>query len=173
MQSARVPLWLTIFVMLLAVVRVAMQWSELPPMVASHFGASGQPDGFQSRGGFFLAFAGLTMFTLLVLLTVPLWLRWLPSNLINLPNREYWLAPERKDESLVRMGGYMNWMAFLTAALLLVVLELVLQANIERRGLANGPFMIAMIAYFVGVGVWLVAMYRGFRLPTSRSNQAR
>jgi uncharacterized membrane protein len=172
MQSARVPLVLTLATVLLAVVRVAMTWSELPPTMASHFGASGQPDSWQSRDGFFLAFGGLTGFTMLVLLTVPLWLRGLPTNLINLPNRDYWLVPERKDETLARMGGFMNWMAFMTCALMVVVLELVMQANIERRGLANGPFLIAMVAYFVGVGVWLVALYRAFRLPADGSRRA-
>lgn len=170
MQSARVPLVLTGLAVLIAIVRVATLWSELPPMMASHFGASGAPDGWQSRGNFFLMFGSVTGLTVMLLATVPLWLRWIPVDLVNLPNRHYWLAPERKVEALARLGGFMNWMTFMTAALMLVILELVMQANIERRGLANAPFLIAIGAYLVGTIIWVAAIFRAFRLPVGVRN---
>jgi uncharacterized membrane protein len=167
MWFVRAPLLLTAVAVGATIARVASLWPALPPVMASHFGANGQPDAWTSRAAFFGLFCGTMGLTLLALLTAPLWLRWMPVRLVNMPNREHWLAPERKAHTLRRLGGWMNWMSFLTAALALVVLELTLQANIHRRALANGPFLFAVAIYVLGTVALVVGIYRSFRLPKS------
>ncbi|MGZ6375538.1 MAG: DUF1648 domain-containing protein, partial [Ktedonobacterales bacterium] len=63
--------------------------ASLPPVVASHFGASGVANGFMSRSvylGFMLAVVVLV--PTLVALSGQL-ARLLPASLVNLPNRQY------------------------------------------------------------------------------------
>src|SRR5207237_1170658 len=77
-------------------VSLAYSAGELPERVATHFDASGQPNGWMSRHGHII-------FIMLLGLALPLLvagsffcLRFFPGRGINLPHREYWLAPERR-----------------------------------------------------------------------------
>ena len=96
---------------LLAFGRAAAVWDALPVRMASHFGPSGHPDAWQSKLAFFVLF-GVTGFgTALVLLAMPTFLRFIPSRLINIPYREYWLSPAHFDEAMKRLARYTDWLA--------------------------------------------------------------
>src|SRR5689334_19191939 len=93
--SIRVPLilfGLSIIALALVLILTAPQ---LPERVASHFKVAGTPDGWMSRSAYLWTFAGLTGGMSLFILTLFYCLRFLPVSLINLPNRDYWLASER------------------------------------------------------------------------------
>ena len=73
---------------------------DLPPVVASHFGPGGTADGFMGKGAY-------TAFMLAFVVVVPalvagstLLVGVLPTTLINLPHREYWLATQRRAATL-------------------------------------------------------------------------
>jgi uncharacterized membrane protein len=168
MLSVRLPLASAAVLVVLAVARVWMVWDSLPPVMASHFGPSGRPDGFMDRGAFFAVFgivAGVTFSLLLAL-------RWVlprvPADFINMPNKDYWLAPERRRESLSRLSDWMDGFAVLTAAFLLFVLELTLRANVSRTSLANAPLLAGLAGYFLVTIALLIVLYRRFRTPDDR-----
>src|SRR5690242_10356649 len=72
----------------------------LPPQVASHFGVSNAANGFMTRSGYlaFILFFALA-FPLFLAAVIGLVPRMMP-NAINLPNRDYWLDPSRRDATL-------------------------------------------------------------------------
>lgn len=154
---------LVLLLSLAACVRLIGVWDALPETMASHFGASGRPDGWMSRTAFLVAFGGVWL-----LCVVPLawtgWLRRMPAHLINLPHREYWF-PERRDEAVQLLESYLGWFAVALTALLVVALELTLQANLTRSPLDEGVFLAALGAFLVFTVVWLVVLYRAFRPP--------
>jgi uncharacterized membrane protein len=88
------PLLLTVLLWTLFAAYVWTSAPQLPERVATHFGAGGEPNGWMSR-------AGHVRFTLLFGLIVPAFViaifatmprfgdRWM-----NIPNKDYWLAPE-------------------------------------------------------------------------------
>ena len=147
-------------------IRIALVWSELPDSMASHFGAGGRPDAFMSRGGFFVAMGLIGGGSVAAVFAAPLLLRITPTRLLNLPNREYWLAnDERRDTALDRLAGLMGWIGAATTALLVVATELSVQANLEKGNLDEGTFLFFLAVYFVFVIVWLVQTMRIFRIP--------
>lgn len=147
-------------------VRIALVWSHLPESMASHFGAGGKPDAFMSRSGFFLAMALIGGGSVAAVFAAPLLLRITPKKLLNLPNRDYWLAnDQRRDAALDRLAGLMGWMGAATTALLVIATELAIQANLQRRNLDEATFLVFLVAYFVFVGVWLVRTLQVFRIP--------
>jgi len=171
-MGARVPVLLVLATALVAVGRVVALWDRLPKNMASHFDGSGRPDGFTTPVTFFWTFAGIGGGVLLLLLATPHLVRRLPTSLINLPNREYWLAPARRDEAVARLGRLMAWFTLALALFLYGILELVLHANLTRSGLPSGPF-IALLAGIYGATAWLlVAVYRGFRVPRDAQGSA-
>lgn len=136
--------------------------------MASHFGAGGAPNGWMSRSSFAWFSILPVSVVLFVTFIVPLLVAKLPPSLINLPNKDYWLAPERKDEAMRRFGVRMEWLGVLLLAFLAIVYELVFQANLTRTGLANGPFIVALVAYLLLNVLWIVSLIRAFSLPDKR-----
>lgn len=88
-------------------------WSgtQLPDRLATHFNGSGEPNGWMSRSAsqtFMLVFGFL--FPLFIILVCSA-TRFLPVSLINIPNRQYWLAPERRIEASNYLFRQSLWLA--------------------------------------------------------------
>jgi hypothetical protein len=164
-RSTRLPRAVALGLFALAAARVATVWDALPARVASHFGPSGIPDGWMSREAFIATMAGVGGGTVLLLVGIPALLRYCPPELVNLPNRDYWLAPARKEQSIQRLAAWFAWFAALTGGLVVLALELSIRANLERAPLESGVLLAALGLYAVGLVVLLVVLYRSFRLP--------
>lgn len=164
----RLPLGLTVAIVAALCIRVANVWSELPETMGSHFSLSGEPDAFMSKAGFFGFMALLGGGTVALLFAMPRVILRLPARLINLPNRDYWLANDaRRVEALSRLSSVLAWMAMATAALLVLATELAVRANLYQRPFENGPFLVFLGVYFVvviGATVWKL---RSFDVPRS------
>jgi uncharacterized membrane protein len=165
LPGANGPRGAALVLALLAAARIAAVWSDLPPRMASHFGAGGRPNGWMSREGFFGTMALVGGGTSALLLLLPLLLRVIPPELINLPNRDYWLAEGRRAETIARLGRFMSWFGFATAAFIALVLELSIEANLGEGTLDTGAFIVGVGVYLLALVAVLVAVFRSFRLP--------
>src|SRR4029450_10378949 len=74
-----------------------------PDVGATHFDARGAPNATMSRGVYRGYMAFLVIVVPLLVAALPIWVsqRW--PMLLNIPNREYWLAPERSAETLASL----------------------------------------------------------------------
>jgi len=141
-------LWMTLAIGLIVTWRVWSLWSQLPDPMASHYGLSGRADSYMSKTGFFLVMGLVGGGALAAIFATPALMRRLPRGLINIPHGDYWLAnEERREVAIARMADLHGGMAVATAALLGVVAELVMRANIQRTNLDNGTFLVFMVAY--------------------------
>jgi hypothetical protein len=135
----------------------------LPDVVASHFGPGGMANGAMSRRAY-------TVFMLAMVIGVPLLIagstllvKKLPPQLVNLPNKRYWLAPERRAESLEALASLSKGFAAGIAIFLAFVHWLVVRANAARPPrLEEGWFLVGLTAFGLATVVWLVALYRRF-----------
>lgn len=164
--AAGLPLLLTVGIAIGLGLRIWLVWDELPPSMASHFGAGGRPDAFMSKEFFFI-------FTMVVgggsvgaVFAAAALIRHSPSNLISIPNRDYWLADrERLEAAIDRMSGVLGWMGMATAAIVAVAVELVVQSNLHRSNFAGEAFLIFLGAYFALVIASVVWMIGAFKVP--------
>jgi hypothetical protein len=145
--------------------RLLAVYDLLPQTVASHFDASGYPDAHQSRAGFVALCGVVTLGTFALFALLPPVLRRTPADWINLPNREYWLRPERRDGAIERLCVYLDWFAFATLAVLVVAMELAVQANLSGRPLRGGLMWLLLCTYAFFSIAWLVLLMRAFALP--------
>jgi Domain of unknown function (DUF1648) len=141
--------------------------SALPGLVASHFGSAGTPNGFMPRGvyiAFMLVFViGLPL--LLVLVTSFALGR--PNARINLPNRDYWLAPERRAETIDFLRASLRWFGALLVAFLCYAHWLVVRANESQPvQLAQSWFIGGLVVFLIGTFIWLRVLLGRFRNPT-------
>jgi uncharacterized membrane protein len=159
------PLWLTLGIGLLFTLRVWSLWSQLPDPMASHYGLSGRADSYMSKNGFFVVMGLIGGGTLAAIFATPALIRRLPPGLINIPHSDYWLAnDERREIAIDRMADLHGGMAVATAALLAMVAELVMRANIQRTNLDNGTFLVFMVAY-IGYAAFLFFRRRHLLKP--------
>lgn len=159
--------WRIAFLVLVAVIAVFVGVTSmtLPPIVASHFGPGGAADGYMSRSAY-------TLLLLAISVGAPLCLALLPASLIrkrgdniNLPNRAYWLAPARRETTMRFLRVVGLWFATAIALFLAYVHWLVVQANrLEPPVLSNAHMIGALITFFGFLVVWLVVLFRRFRI---------
>ena len=153
--------------LLLVAFAAAFVWmtsDSLPAMVASHFGASGVADRFLPRGGyvgFMLAFVvGLPLF--IVGLTTLIFSS--PRARINVPHREYWLAPERREETISFLRLHMLRFGAIALLFLCFVHWLVVRANESQPVRLESRWFIGGLAVFVlSALVWAKALFDRFR----------
>jgi len=140
----------------------------LPDHVASHFAWGGQADAWMTRDGYLtwmLAFG--VVFPVLVTAIVALLPRgWPGLAFVNLPNRDYWFAPERRADSLGYLGRHACWLGCLIVLMTAGVHALILRAHeATPPTLPLAPFVSLLIGFLIGVGVWIVVLYRRFHRP--------
>jgi hypothetical protein len=136
----------------LAVGFVWLTSRQLPEVVASHFGAGGAADGFASRGTHMTLMLALLVGLPLLLIVVPNWLLRRGGRGINLPHREYWLAPQRRETTIAYLNGHFYQLGYLLVAFLTYVHWLVVRANAVK------PPQIETAWIYGGVAVLLISM---------------
>jgi uncharacterized membrane protein len=157
-----------ILLLLFAILFVTGTASELPPTVASHFDAAGQPNAFMSRSGyvrFMLCLAvGLPVIVVVILRSV-----YSRATDLKLPNREYWLAPERLDRTRAFLVAHGVWFGSLMVTLTCFVHWLELGANRQQPPhLSSQSFAAVLIAFLIATVAWIAALMFAFRRPVGK-----
>lgn len=111
MRSSAMPLLL--LVLIGSVSFLLFSGQSLPPVVASHFAAGGGADGFTPRNAYLGLMAAISVGIPLLLAICNGLLRFVPPSMVNLPNRDYWLAPERKEETYAFLRNHGIYLAVL------------------------------------------------------------
>jgi uncharacterized membrane protein len=140
---------------------------QLPALVAAHFDSTGRVTGHMPRGLYVGLMLVITIVIPLLLAVIPSLALRTPGVRINLPNREYWLAPERRAATIAFLSRQMSLLACVVVVFLCYMQWQVVRANrlappmLESRALLNGVML------FVGATlcwtVWLIGRFR--RLP--------
>jgi hypothetical protein len=155
---------------LLALAGLQMQhcWPQLPARLVIHFGDGGKgltPPQITKQ-----AFLCLYMFLLALLPGLMLGgtflLRVLPLRLIRLPNKHYWLAPERRQKTHRRLERDMGIFVLFLCLLVIALLQLVLQANLVTPPLLDTPLFFALLGVFLAATPgFILTQLRRLRLP--------
>lgn len=139
-------------------------WSsgQLPERVATHFGPSGAPNGWQTHAGYirFTLIFG-TVIPAFVLGTFML-IRHLNGWGLNIPHKDYWLAPERRQDTMDFVQSRGVWMAGLMLAFLTSVHYSILAANAQPHPNLPPIFFILVGAFLVATLIWSVTLIRHF-----------
>jgi uncharacterized membrane protein len=150
----------------LAAVQLAWAYWRLPPLVASHFDGTGHPNGWMPREVFVAFQAGMLAIMLLSFVGLPRWLARLPARWYSLPHRDYWLAPERREQTLAHIQRQMMWFACAIFATILAVTQLVVHVNLTPDPTLPITLLWTLLAAFLlFTAIWTVRFFRSFRRP--------
>src|SRR3972149_10891183 len=91
----------------LALLQLAAYYPFLPEKVASHFNFAGKADGWWDKEYFAVFWAMLLAFLVGTFALTEYLVSKAPDSVINLPNKDWWLAPERRAETIKSVVAYL------------------------------------------------------------------
>jgi len=134
---------------------------QLPEVVASHFGASGKPDAWSSRNVFVAIYVIAVLMNGLIFLGIAYGMRSIPESMLNLPNKDFWLAGERRGETYRFFFHYFLWFGTATNLLLLDVFHQSFMVQTGRAASLSHPWL-SIVLYFGFVMVWCGGLFVRF-----------
>lgn len=150
--------------LLLAAAFVIVSSISLPSVVASHFAGGGAANGFMPRGAYIAVMLSATVGLPLLLLFLSSLIRRVPPQFINLPNRDYWLAPERSAGTFAFLQLHGASFGVLLAIFLCFAHWLVVRANAEHPPLfPESLFLAGLMLFAVALVAWLGVLVVHFR----------
>jgi hypothetical protein len=132
--------------------------------IASKFGAGGQPLQSMSPDVY-------RAFMLAIGVLMPLAIRWLVvgaarrgSRWLNIPNREHWLAPERREQMVAVVRTWFTLLPILAVGFGLAIHHAVMIANrSDPPRLPETLFWFAFGGFGVLFIAWIAGLYRALR----------
>ena len=155
------------------IVVAAIMYPALPDVVVSHWGFN-EPDGWLPKRLFIPVLVG-TAVVIQLLVSGIFWLR-TPERYSNIPNKGYWLAPERAEATWQRTGVFADATMVLTHGVMLLVLHLSAQMSGAPvlfpipLALANWMFLGTILLLCVALPAWF---FISFRLPSEERARIR
>jgi uncharacterized membrane protein len=166
MRDPRLPRLLFAVLAAGAAIYFSSYYPQLPDVVASHFNAQGTPNGWQTKAAFFGVFVGVSVLAVLVGFGIPRIISAMPPQLINLPNKRYWLAPEHLKETMKFLGAYFAWFGCAVFLIMILTFDYAIQSNLHPDNRPDVSRMWYILAGFLlFVAVWIARMFARFGRP--------
>lgn len=149
-------------VLLGAAADLAWHYPQLPASMAVHFNAAGVPDRWSPKSEFLTTWILMTLLLGGLFAGLRVLVRFLPADYINMPRREYWLAPERAASTRAEVGDVVLALGGVILASIWALNHVILRANLrESPDLGLWPWVI-MAMTLVAMAVLLLATLRKF-----------
>ena len=116
MNPLRVSVFLLILLFIAFGVSLAATVTLLPEQVATHFDAAGVPNGWMSRTSHLIFISLFGIGFPLLIIGICWSVRFVSPVTINIPHRDYWLAEERRIESVDFVFRHSIWLGCLGIA---------------------------------------------------------
>ena len=138
---------------------------SMPTTVASHFNAAGVPNGFMPRTSYLLVTLVVVLLPPILLVIFPRIALRNPRARINVPHRDYWLAPERREHTVQIISQHTTRFAGLLVGFVCYAHWLVVYANSSSPPTLSSGWMLAGLVAFLGLTVrWAFGLIGQFRV---------
>jgi uncharacterized membrane protein len=162
-QNSSLPKLIYILLAAAGLLYFSLWYAQLPDPMASHFNANGVATAWMPKSGFFMLILVVTLAASVPVFVVSKSMAKLPNDKINLANKEYWLAPERRAETVEYLGTQMGWFGCALLALLYCGLYNAVAANLRtNHTFDSGFFYVVLGVFFAFILFWLVRLLSHF-----------
>ena len=163
MSSSRLPKILIAAIVVGALAQCIFAFPLLPGRVASHFGPSGLPNGWMTKQTFFLIYAALIAGAFFIGFYPARVIARASSTEINLPNKDYWLAPERRPATMAFFERYFSWYSCIFLLTEVLAMGLAIQANLSPvPRLPTGPIAFIILGFVAFNIASVIQIFRRF-----------
>lgn len=162
-MDSRLPKLIFAILVVYAAVHFSLYYSQLPDVLASHFNGRGVPNGWQSKPAFFMLLVGVGVLAAAVGFGIPRMIAVLPPQLINFPNKHYWLAPEHLAETMESLKAYFAWFGCAVFLMVMLTFDYAIQSNLHPDNRPDASRMWYILGGFlVFTVVWIARMFTRF-----------
>jgi uncharacterized membrane protein len=149
-----------------AAIHFSLLYGKLPPTMASHFNASGAATAWQPKELFFSLYWGVLVLVSVISFGIPHIIESTPAQFINLPYKDYWLAPERRADSMAFFTAQFGWFGCALLLFIVFTFELAIHANFRSRPVMDSStFFYGLIAFLVFALLLPVRLITRFSRP--------
>jgi hypothetical protein len=146
-----------------AAFQLAYYYPQLPAVIAGHFNAAGMPNSWEPKSVFFTIICIVYVIFAALAWAMPQLITSLPPELVHLPNKAYWLAPQRREQTAHLLGDQLTWLGVLEIGFIVCVVQLAINANLTTPPSRLGPALLFALGAFAIVLVgWTLRLYRTF-----------
>jgi uncharacterized membrane protein len=171
--DSRLPKLVFVLLVLYAAIHFSYLYPQLPDVVASHFNGRGTANGWQAKSAFFGVFVGVSVLATVIGFGIPRIIAVVPARLINLPNRNYWLAPEHLAETMEFLNAYFAWFGCAIFLIVILTSDYAIQSNLHPKNPPDPARMWYILAGFLTFTVvWIIRMLMRFLRPPRTSQGA-
>jgi uncharacterized membrane protein len=157
------PKLVFVLLVLYAAIHFSYYYPQLPGVVASHFDGRGTPNRWQTKLAFFIVFTGVSLLALTIGFGIPQIIKALPAQLINLPNKRYWLAPEHLAETQEFLSKHFAWFGCAVFLIIILTFDYAIQSNLHPENRPDPTRMWYILAGFLLFTlIWTVRMLTKF-----------
>jgi uncharacterized membrane protein len=162
----RLPALLLTLALIVAATTIVATIGLLPPVVPSHFGFDGRADRWTPRDTYVVIMLLLAIGLPLLIVASMGTVRGIPVRWINLPNRDYWLEPGRREETYRTLRAFGCCVGVAVALFLTALHVLIVTGTSARDPAPPGAALFALLAVFlVSIVLMLAWLVRRFARP--------
>lgn len=156
----RIPVLIFIFINIILLFEFVYFYPLLPEKMASHFNFSGNADSWSDKNTFFIIFICIYFVSVGLIFLLSLLLPKFPNSMINMPNKEKLLSPERREITLSYISGFLINICSLVALLFVVINYFAFDVNIHRRAGLPVNVIFIVVAFVVLINVFMFRMLK-------------
>jgi uncharacterized membrane protein len=148
---------------IIGVIQCLVYRSRMPEKVAIHFGPLGLPDSWATRD--MNCMLGIMVFCIMTALMIlaPHLIRVVPVSLVNLPHKDYWLAPARREETITEVSARLYAFGSAVNLFFVAVTCLVWLANrSDPVKLDTTSVLLCLGCFMFFTAAWLYSFLRYF-----------
>lgn len=155
MTMRRISLFVFLVLCAMCIVHDLYYYPQLPDWVACRFGASGRPNDWSSKLSLIRVYLLVVILCAVTFLGVGYAMSRIPISWFRLPNKDYWLAPQRRQETVDSLFNNLLWFGSATLAFVFYYFHQIIRVNLgktealEHTWLIIGAYSIIMIAWSI------------------------
>jgi uncharacterized membrane protein len=135
---------------------IAWSASGLPDLVATHFDWNGHADSWMRRPVYLAFISGLPAALALFLVVLGRLTRTMPVRFVNLPRRDFWLAPQRRAMTAAFLTRRLIGLASVLTGFFAGLHGLTVVANrVQPPNLPMGPLLGLVIVFMAALMLWI------------------
>jgi uncharacterized membrane protein len=163
MSGRNIPRFFFCAILAAAAFECIRDFPLLPQRIASHFAASGVANGWMTKSQFLIVYAVLLLPAFFVEFGLHRKIADTPEKSLNLPNKQYWLAPERRAETFAYIELFCAWYGCVLLLLEVCAMGLAMRANfLSPPHMPTAPIISLLLGFSVFTVAGIVAMRRRF-----------
>lgn len=146
-------LYLWALLVILSAAQITHFYPALPLKVASHFNVNGRPDSWMNKSSFVAFHAFIIAAISAMFFLTGFFLRKIPVALLNLPNKDYWLMPEKREDTYSFFQSFLFWFADITLIFFLFLFQNIYLYATNHTVNLGSSFFYYIIVYLICIGI--------------------